>query len=315
MADTKAQTLRELYYDEDGFMSTANLYKDAKRANPSITYADVKEWLAKQSSIQTLTKRTLYNSYVADHKLQVVGCDLADYSRSKEHNDGYAYIFMAIDYFTKFIVAYPLKTKQGVELADALTKTINDLGKMETLTSDTEGGTNTPAFIRVLNQHKIRHIQSSTPVGMIERAIKTIKDLIHKRILGLKLEDERWIDLLPNVVKLYNEKHIHSTTGLTPRQALDPNNKFQVYMNIQSKAKFNMAWPTLRVGDEVRTAIKSSKMTKAHHPKFSTQTYKITNIDVQPDGTRGYFIVSHPNRKAYFRWELRRVESSEDKDT
>ena len=174
---------------------------------------------------------------------------------------------MAIDHFTKCIVAYPLKTKQGVELADALTKTINDLWKMEALVSDTEGGTNTPTFIRVLNQHKIRHIQSSTPVGMIERAIKTIKDLIHKRILGLKLEDERWIDLLPKVVHLYNEKHVHSTTGFTPRQALDPNNKLQVYMNIQSKARFNMNWPTLRVGDKVRTAIKTSAMTKAHHPK------------------------------------------------
>ena len=74
------------------------------------------------------------------------------------------------------------------------------MGKMETLVSDTEGGTNTKEFINVLNEHKIRHIQSSTPVGMIERATKTIKDLIHKRILGLKLVNERWIDLLPNVV-------------------------------------------------------------------------------------------------------------------
>ena len=65
---------------------------------------------------------------------------------------------------------------------------------MEALISDTEGGTNTKEFIRVLNENKIRHIQSSTPVGMIERAIKRIKDLIHKRIWGFKLVNERWID-------------------------------------------------------------------------------------------------------------------------
>ena len=104
---------------------------------------------------------------------------------------------------------------------------------------------------------------------MIERAIKTIKDLIHKLILGLTLEDDRWIDLLPKVVHLYNEKHVHSTIGMTPRQALDPNNKLQVYMNIQSKAKFDMAFPTLRVGDKVRTIVKIKAMTKAHHPKCS----------------------------------------------
>ena len=107
MADTKARTLRELYYGEDGFQSTANVYKDAKRINQNITYSDVKDWLAKQSSIQVLTKRKLFNSYVADHPLQQVVIDLADYSQSKEHYDGYSYICMAIDYFTKLIVAYP----------------------------------------------------------------------------------------------------------------------------------------------------------------------------------------------------------------
>ena len=222
---------------------------------------------------------------------------------------------MGIDYFTKFLVAYPLKTKQGVELADALEKTIKDIGQMEALISDTEGGTNTKEFIRVLNENKIRHIQSSTPVGMIERAIKTIKDLIHKRILVLKLVNERWIDLLPKVVYLYNEKHIHSTTGFTPRQALRPDNKLEVYFNIKNKAKFNMVWPTLREGDSVRTVINKSAMTKAHNPKFSTQTYKILHVSIQEDGTRGYLLANHPNRKSYFRWELQRVDTAEDKDT
>ena len=47
----KNQTLREVYYGEDGFGSTANVYKDAHRINPSITYDYVKKWLEKQSII------------------------------------------------------------------------------------------------------------------------------------------------------------------------------------------------------------------------------------------------------------------------
>ena len=57
MADTKQRVLRELYYDEGGFMSTANLYKDAKRVKSDIMHADVKEWLANQTSTQTLGKQ------------------------------------------------------------------------------------------------------------------------------------------------------------------------------------------------------------------------------------------------------------------
>ena len=119
----KNQTLRELYYGEDGFQSTANLYKDAKKINNNITYDDVKTWLSKQSIVQTQkVNKTLFNSYVADHPLQQVGVDLADYNKSKEHNDGYSYIFMGICYFSKYLVAYPIKTKQGKDLTEALKK-------------------------------------------------------------------------------------------------------------------------------------------------------------------------------------------------
>lgn len=313
--------LRTIYYDsDDGFMSAVNLLKSAKSQDASITMKIVKDWLGKQSSIQTLTKRKLFNSYVASHPMQQIGVDLADYSKSSQHNDGYSYIFVGVDYFSKFVVAFPLTTKTGSDLAHALSKMIIDMKKagkadIEAIVSDTEGGTNTPLFIKVLNDNKIRHIQSSTPVGMIERVIKTIKDLIHKRILGLKLQNERWIDLLDKVVSLYNEKHIHSTIKMTPRQALDTNNNLQVYMNIKNKAKFKMAWPTLTEGDMVRTAIKSSSMTKAHHPKFSVQVYKISHVSINQDGTSSYLLIGHPNRKLFYRWELRRISNTDDKDT
>ena len=316
----KRQTLRELYYGEEGFQSTANLYKDAKQINNNITYDDVKKWLSKQSIVQTQkVNKSLFNSYVADHPLQQVGIDLADYNKSKEHNDGYAYIFMGVCYFSKYIVAYPLKTKQGKDLTDALKNMIDDMNKLskyqiETIVSDQEGGTNTPQFIRVLNENNIRHIITGTPNGMIERAIKTIKDLIHTRILGLKLQHERWIDLLPKVVKLYNEKHIHSTINMEPIKALDPDNKLQVYLNIKKEAHFNKSYPTLRENDLVRVAIKKKAISKGHHPKFSEQVYKVLGVMVMSDGTRQY-LLNHPNKKPFYRFELRKVEQSEDKDT
>ena len=80
------------------------------------------------------------------------------------------------------------------------------MGQIEALVSDYEGGTQSPLFIKVLNEHKIRHVLTSTPNGQAERTIKTIKDMIHNRINGLNLPNERWIDLLSKVVKQYNEK-------------------------------------------------------------------------------------------------------------
>lgn len=226
---------------------------------------------------------------------------------------------MRICCFSKYLVAYPIKTKQAKDLTEALKKMIEDFSKItkykiETIVSDQEGGTNTAQFIRVLNENNIRHIITGMPNGMIERAIKTIKDLIHTRIIGLKLEHERWIDLLPKVVKLYNEKHIHSTINMEPIKALDPSNKLQVFLNIRQKSQFNKSYPNLRDGDLVRVAIKKKAISKGHHPKFSEQVYKILGVMVMSDGTRQY-LLNHPNKKPFYRFELRKVEQSEDKDT
>ena len=132
--------LRELYYDEaDGFQSPAILYKEAKAKNGAITMPYVKAWLARQSSIQTHTRSPLWNSYVADHPLQQVAIDLADYTRSKQYNDGYSYICVCVDYFTKYVFAKALKNKKPDDLTDALVDMIKAMGTPEAIISDKEG--------------------------------------------------------------------------------------------------------------------------------------------------------------------------------
>ena len=316
MTDTdKNKLLRELYYDEDdGFMSSSNLYKDAHAKDPSITAKYVSDWLNKQSSIQTHKKGKLWNSYIADHPLQQVAVDLADYNKSKHFNDGFSYIWVGVDYFTKFVFAKALKDKKSPELTEALKDMIKEMGQIEAVVSDFEGGTQTPLFIKVLNEHKIRHIITSTPNGQAERTIKTIKDLIHTRITGLNLPNERWIDLLPKVVKYYNEKHVHNTIGMSPKMALNKYNHIQVLMNIRKNEQFKKAYGNLRVGDLVRTAIKKSSFTKGYSPKFSSDTFKITFVKVNADGTRDYLLNTNA-RKLYQQHELRRVDAVETKDT
>ena len=73
----------------------------------------VSDWLNKQSSIQTHKKGKLWNSYIADHPLQQVAVDLADYNKSKHFNDGFSYIWVGVDYFTKFVFAKALKDKKN----------------------------------------------------------------------------------------------------------------------------------------------------------------------------------------------------------
>ena len=68
--------------------------------------------LERQQSRQTKPYRG-FNSYVAHEPLQEIQIDIADFTRSVKENDGYRYCFVAVDVFTKFCHAVPIKDKKN----------------------------------------------------------------------------------------------------------------------------------------------------------------------------------------------------------
>ena len=62
---------------------------------------------------------------------------------------------------------------------------------------------------------------------------------IHKRLEGLKLEKEEWVNLLPKVIHKYNYDTTSTAHGSTPANAMKDENKIQVWLNIESKSKYN----------------------------------------------------------------------------
>ena len=110
--DEKDSVIRQVYYDADaGFGSIAETFKDANKVLNSITYNDVKDFLERQKSRQTKPYRG-FNSYVAHEPLQEIQIDIADFTRSVKENEGYRYCFVAVDVFTKFCHAVPIKDKK-----------------------------------------------------------------------------------------------------------------------------------------------------------------------------------------------------------
>ena len=126
--EDKAQIIRSIYYDsESGFGSINDTYQQAKKVLSSITYNDVKEFLERQKSRQTKPYKG-FNSYVAHEPLQEIQIDIADFTRSVKENDGYRYCFVAVDVFTKFCHAVPIKDKKPNESIRAMSDVINTIG-------------------------------------------------------------------------------------------------------------------------------------------------------------------------------------------
>ena len=233
----KDKIIRQIYYDVDtGFGSINETYQNAKKILNTITYNDVKDFLERQKSRQ-FKKYHGYNSYVASKPLQELQIDLGDFTKSGAVNDGYRYMFLAVDIFSKYIHCVPVKDKEPPESIRAFKEVLNVIGIPENVMSDREGAWESTEFIKLLNEHKIKHITSSSPPPFSERAVQEIKNMIHTRLEGLEKSRESWTEILPAVLKKYNNR-IHGTIEMTPIEARKPENQIQVFFNIRQKAQF-----------------------------------------------------------------------------
>ena len=305
----KDRVIRQVYYDVDtGFGSINETYQNAKKILNTITYNDVKSFLEKQKSRQFKAYRG-FNSYVASKPLQELQIDLGDFTASSAVNDGFQYMFIAVDIFTKFIHCVPVKDKSRKESIRAFNEILEKIGIPENIMSDREGAWESTEFIRLLNQHKINHIISNTPPPFSERAVQEIKNMIFARLEGLEIDKQNWTDVLPAVLKKYNNR-IHGTIEMSPIDARKPDNQIQVYMNIRQKAQFKRKYPKLNLSDQVRTYIKPHTFKKGYQSSWSKDVYKI--IYISPDGKE--FLVNDNKRKVYNRWELLKITGAEGKD-
>ena len=202
-----------------------------------------------------------FNSYIADDTKQEYQIDLAVYERSAKYNDGFKFIFCCIDIFSKELVGIPIKTKTPNDVIAAMKQCIEKMGKPKVVYGDQEGAWTSKVFQRLMNDNDIELITTYSHAPFIERAIQTLKNMIHTRLQGLNEENEVWLKYLPSVLKKYNATP-HKTTSLSPNQAKLDSNRMKVWLNIKGKAKFNRTYPPLRVGDKVRTYIKPNMYTK-----------------------------------------------------
>ena len=241
--------------------------------------------------------------------MEEIQIDIADFTASGALNNGFRYLFVAVDIFTKYCHAVPIKDKQPTESVRAMNEILKVIGVPEVLYHDNEGSWNSGDFIQLLNQHKIKQIITSTPPPFAERMIQTLKLMIHTRLEGLEIDKQEWINLLPAVLKKYNNTK-HSTIEMSPNQARQGNNNIEILFNIHSKATFKRKYPPLKKDSQVRTYIKPKTMTKGYESKWSKDVYKVVAIT----DDKKQFLISNNSKRLYSRHELLLVRGAEGKD-
>ena len=157
-------------------------------------------------------------------------------------------LFM-IDIFTKLAVAIPFKTKQTHEILECIKQGIDKMGGTpETFYTDNEGSFNSKEIQAYFKEHNIRWLSTNTHAGVVERLIRTIKN-IYKRAEHYK---KPWWEYIYPSMLIYNYKSVHSVTKHTPVAAKKPENEFQVRLNLLVNKKHNRLYPELLENSKVK---------------------------------------------------------------
>jgi hypothetical protein len=90
---------------------------------------------------------------------------------------------LVVDILTKFVAIEPLENRTGPYLLSGLRKIMHTMGGTpETLYSDGEGGLETPDMQAWFQRKKIRLLSTRNHAHFAERHIRTIKDMMFKRM-------------------------------------------------------------------------------------------------------------------------------------
>jgi len=294
--------IKDVYENVDtGYGSVKDTFDQVKLKDSSIKYIDVKQYLDKQKHRQVQFKYKGENSFVSEAPLFEIEMDIIDMTKRAEENDGFRYALVAIDNFTKFAWAIPMKSKTGIDLVKATEEIFDKIGTPKQIYTDQEGGMTTIEYIRMLNKYKVKHITTITGAHGVERFNRTLKENTFKRMSAMGLDEFKWIETLKPVLNKYNNT-VHRTISMSPNDARKPSNKLIVWHNLWSGAKRNRKYPDLQVGDKVRVAKIKDTKTKGYRPKWSDNTYEVKFINKDKE-----YVLDHERKRVFQRHELLKV--------
>ena len=278
---SKQEIIANIYYDKGGFGSKAVTLKDARAKDKTITMQDVEDFFKKNVEIKR--KQRGQNSFVAPHNNHTYQLDLFFISsKDIETTQKFRAGLIMIDVLSKYAVVVPIKSKTP---PDIIAGTMEGLQKMKAkpkmIYTDDERGIASAEFKEYVDGEGIELYRTRNHPAFAERFIRTFKDKLFKRVENDEKkgkENIQWTDYIFEIMLTYNNKDVHSATGLTPNEARKEKNEFKAKLNVSVKARKERTYPTLEVGDKVKIMRKKAITEKERTSNWLAGEYVVEEI-------------------------------------
>ena len=156
---------------------------------------------------------------------KIWAADLADMKAFSKFNQGYNFILVVIDIFSKYGWAILLKNKEGKTVAEAL-KTIFKERKPEKMWVDKGKEFYNKDVKDLIELYSTENEEKSS---VVERWIRTMKEKMWQYFTDNNTYT--YIDILPDLVNDYNNTK-HSSILMTPVEASKKKNELTVWRNL-----------------------------------------------------------------------------------
>ena len=281
MSDSKQKIINDIYFDRAGFGNKAVTLKDARAKDKSITMDDVNEFFKK--NVEEKRRPRGENSFVAKEPYWEYQLDIFFISNNDLENPKFRAGLVLIDIFTKYAVVVPIKSKQPDDILAGMMEGMNKMGKKpKMIYSDEESSLKTETITSYLEEEKIELHKARGHPAFAERFMRTFKDKLFKRVENDEKkgkENLQWIDYITEIMLTYNDKDVHSATGLTPKDARQSKNAMKAKLNMSMKAKKTRLYPELNVNDEVKVMRKKAITEKANTSHWLKERYTVKRIE------------------------------------
>ena len=220
----------------------------------------------------TFPKRMVFAKAVDD----IWTADLVEMIPLARYNKGYKYLLMVIDVFSKYGWIVPLKTKTGVEVANAFEKLFKERIPARLWTDKGREFYN-KTMKELLNKKKIilYSTENEEKSSVAERWNRTMKRNMWKYFTANNTH--KYLDILPILVDKYNNTY-HHTIKCKPIQALDPKNYMHVYKALYEDMSKLAKAPSFKVGDRVRIVKKKNTFEKGFTPNWTEELFTIDQV-------------------------------------
>ena len=222
----------------------------------AISRKQIKEWLMKQDTYtlhKPMRRRFKRNRVIVGGIDQQWQMDLTDMQCMQKFNDGYRYLLVCIDVFSKYAWVIPLKDKTGPTLVKAFKVILTSGRKPEKIMTDQ--GT------EFLNKHF--------------RALMKEEDIELYNTYNETKASMRYVDMLPDMVYSYDQS-IHRSIKTKPVNVTTENEK-EVWHTLYDDHKIvkNVKYK-FKIGDQVRISKMKWTFEKGYLPNFSIEIFIIS---------------------------------------